>query len=35
MEGEFYPFGVQVRFKDPSGATHLGQTVVRIQSLGK
>ena len=35
MEGEFYPFGIQVRFKDSSGATHLGQTVVRIQSLGK
>jgi hypothetical protein len=35
MEGEFYPFGIQVRFMDPSGTTHLGQTVVRIQSLGK
>ena len=35
MEGEFYPFGIQVRFRDASGVTHLGQTVVRIQSLGK
>lgn len=35
IEGEFYPFGVQVRYRDSSGATHLGQTVVRIQSLGK
>ena len=35
MEGEFYPFGIQVRFRDAAGATHLGQTVVRIQSLGK
>lgn len=35
IEGEFYPFGIQVRFKDSSGALHLGQTVVRIQSLGK
>jgi hypothetical protein len=35
MEGEFYPFGIQVRFRDSTGATHFGQTVVRIQSLGK
>ena len=35
MEGEFYPFGIQVCFKDSGGAVHLGQTVVRIQSLGK
>lgn len=35
MEGEFYPFGIQVRFEDAAGAIHLGQTVVRIQSLGK
>jgi hypothetical protein len=35
MEGEFYPFGLQVSYKDAAGATHLGQTVVRIQSLGK
>jgi hypothetical protein len=24
-----------VRFRDSTGATHFGQTVVRIQSLGK
>jgi hypothetical protein len=35
VEGEFYPFGIQVRFKDAAGALHAGQTVVRIQSLGK
>lgn len=35
VEGEFYPFGVQVRFKDSAGTLHSGQTVVRVQSLGK
>jgi hypothetical protein len=35
VEGEFYPFGIQVRFKDSAGALHAGQTVVRVQSLGK
>ena len=35
LEGEFYPFGVQVRFSDDTKEIHMGQTVVRIQSLGK
>jgi len=35
MEGEFYPFGIQVRFTDEHNEVHAGQTVVRIQSLGK
>jgi hypothetical protein len=34
MEGEFYPFGVQVRFSDDTKEIHMGQTVVRVQSLG-
>lgn len=35
LEGEFYPFGVQVRYSDDSKVIHMGQTVVRVQSLGK
>jgi hypothetical protein len=35
LEGEYYPFGVQVRFTDDAGQVHTGQTVVRVQSLGK
>jgi hypothetical protein len=35
MEGEFYPFGVQVRYTDEHNEVHAGQTVVRVQSLGK
>jgi hypothetical protein len=35
MEGEFYPFGIEVHYQDADGAIHLGQTVVRVQSLGK
>jgi hypothetical protein len=35
MEGEFYPFGIQVRFSDNNNQVHMGQTVVRVQSLGK
>jgi hypothetical protein len=35
MEGEFYTFGIQARYTDESQATHIGQTVVRVQSLGK
>lgn len=35
-EGEFYPFGIQVRVPDKeAGVTHMGQTVVRVESLGK
>jgi len=35
LEGEFYPFGIQVRFSDDTKEIHMGQTVVRVQSLGK
>ena len=35
IEGEFYPFGLQVRFRDEQNHVHIGQTVVRVQSLGK
>lgn len=35
LEGEYYPFGIQVRFTDSQSQTHFGQTVTRIQSLGK
>lgn len=35
IEGEFYAFAIQVRCADASGASHMGQTVVRIESLGK
>jgi hypothetical protein len=36
IEGEFYPFAIQVRFTDAGGSKpHSGQTVVRIESLGK
>jgi hypothetical protein len=35
VEGEYYPFGIQVQFTDDNNSTHMGQTVVRIQSLGK
>ena len=35
IEGEFYPFGIQVRYTDSHGVAHAGQTVVRVQSLGK
>jgi hypothetical protein len=35
MEGEYYPFGVQVHYVDDQNEAHMGQTVVRIQSLGK
>jgi len=34
LEGEFYPFGIQVRFSDDTKEVHMGLTVVRIQSLG-
>jgi hypothetical protein len=34
LEGEFYPFGIQVRFSDDTKEIHMGQTVVRVQSLG-
>jgi hypothetical protein len=34
-EGEYYPFGVQVRYTDEQNEVHAGQTVVLIQSLGK
>ncbi len=35
VKGEFYPFGIQVRVRDKAGLAHIGQTVVRIESLGK
>jgi hypothetical protein len=35
VEGEYYPFGIQVQYMDENNVTHMGQTVVRIQSLGK
>lgn len=35
LEGEFYPLGIQVRYADQNGEYHMGQTVVRVQSLGK
>jgi hypothetical protein len=35
IEGEFYPFGIQVRYTDEQNEVHAGQTVVRVQSLGK
>jgi hypothetical protein len=35
LEGEHYAFGIQVRFTDEHNKIHLGQTVVRVQSLGK
>jgi len=35
VEGEYYPFGVQVQFTDDDSRAHMGQTVVRVQSLGK
>jgi hypothetical protein len=35
VEGEYYPFGIQVQFTDDNNNTHMGQSVVRIQSLGK
>jgi hypothetical protein len=35
LEGEYYPFGIQARFSDDSNHVHTGQTVVRVQSLGK
>jgi hypothetical protein len=35
VEGEFYPFGIQVRYTDEHNEVHAGQTVVRVQSLGK
>ena len=35
IEGEYYPFGIQVHFVDDQNRLHLGQTVVRVQSLGK
>jgi len=35
IEGEFYPFGIQVRFTDDHNELYMGQTVVRVQSLGK
>ena len=35
VKGEFYPFGIQVRVRDrETKETHMGQTVVRIESLG-
>lgn len=35
IEGEYYPFGIQVQFNDEHNNPHMGQTVVRVQSLGK
>jgi hypothetical protein len=35
IEGEYYPFGIQVQFNDEHNHPHMGQTVVRVQSLGK
>jgi hypothetical protein len=35
IEGEFYPFAIQVRFTEGGNQAHSGQTVVRIESLGK
>ena len=36
VKGEFYPFGIQVRVRDrKTKETHLGQTVVRVESLGR
>jgi hypothetical protein len=35
IEGEYYPFGIQVCFTDDRNELYMGQTVVRIQSLGK
>lgn len=35
IEGEFYQFAIQVRFTEGSNQAHSGQTVVRIESLGK
>jgi hypothetical protein len=35
IEGEFYPFGIQVRYSDSNKLVHMGQTVVHVQSLGK
>jgi hypothetical protein len=35
IEGEFYPFGIQVLFIDNNKQVHRGQTIARIQSLGK
>jgi hypothetical protein len=35
IENEYYPFGIQVRFTDDQDRLYLGQSVVRIQSLGK
>lgn len=35
-KGEFYPFGIQARVDDREGErAHTGQTVLRIESLGK
>ena len=35
LEGEYYTFGIQVRFADDHDDLYLGQTVVRLQSLGR
>lgn len=35
IEGEFYAFAIQVRFTESGNQAHSGQTVVRIESLGK
>jgi hypothetical protein len=35
MEGEYYTFGIQARYTDERSVTHMGQTIVRVQSLGK
>jgi hypothetical protein len=35
IEGEYYSFGIQVCFTDEHNETHVGQTVVRVQSLGR
>ena len=35
IEGEFYPFAIQARFTESGNKVHSGQTVVRIESLGK
>lgn len=34
VKGEFYPFGIQIRVPDQkAGIVHMGQTVLRIESL--
>lgn len=36
VKGEFYPFGIQVRVPNrEAGVVQMGQTVIRIESLGE